>query len=75
MRPSTRIEQDVRKKRHWDEESIILAYADWFLINRRIPSHKEIIENGLPPETVIHAYFGSPVNFYRDYFSELYCSA
>jgi hypothetical protein len=69
------IEKNVREKRHWDDESIIIAYADWFMENRRIPSHKEIIENGLPPESVIRSYFGAPpINFYQDYFSELYCS-
>jgi hypothetical protein len=72
-RPSK--EQNVRKKNHWDDESILLAYKDWFMANRRIPTHNEIIENGLPPESVIHAYFGGPqINFYQDYFSELYCS-
>lgn len=61
-----------RKK--WDEESILLAYADWFLANRKIPSHKEIITTGLPPESVICAYFGEPSNFFEDYFSELFPS-
>ena len=58
----------------WDEESILLAYADWFLANRKIPSHKEIIQKDLPPESVIRTYFGEPINFYEDYFSELYPS-
>jgi len=61
-------------KKKWDEESILLAYADWFLANRKIPSHKEIISKGLPPESVIRTYFGEPINFYEDYFSELYPS-